>query len=92
MVGRELVTQCSFVSFRYVPQGFQAPPEKSIAVTFHVIVPLAFWEWEESTSRMHIQFGDYSLGLWKDCGDFIKLRYVLYSKGYLHCIYIYIYI
>ena len=34
---------------RSMPQGLQAPPEKSIAVTFHAIVPLPFWEWEDST-------------------------------------------
>ena len=71
--------QCKFITFRLgtIPQGLQAPPEKSIAVTFHAVVPLPFWEWEESTSRMHIRFDDYKLGLWKDCGKMVKHRLVL---------------
>ena len=57
-------------------QGFQEPLEKSITITFHVIVPLPFWEWEDSTSSMHIRFRDDRLGHWKDCGDFTKFRHV----------------
>ena len=63
--------------FRSIPQGLIAPPEKSIAVTFHAIVPLPFWEWEDSNSHMHIRFGKYALGLWRyNCGEMTKQRLV----------------
>ena len=45
-----------------MPRGLQAPPGKSIAVTFHAVVPLPFWEWEDANSRMHIRFGNHDLG------------------------------
>ena len=57
--------------------GLQSPAEKSIQVTFHVLVPLPLWDWG-STSCMHIRFGHKDLGLWKyDCGNVIIHRYVL---------------
>ena len=65
-----------------MPQGLQAPPEKSTAVTFHAIVPLLFWEWEDANSHMHIRFDRFALGQWRyNCGKMTKQRLV----PYLHC-------
>ena len=67
---------------RPMPQGLQAPPEKSTAVTFHAIVPLLFWEWEDANSHMHIRFDRFALGQWRyNCGKMTKQRLV----PYLHC-------
>ena len=89
-----LVGSCSSitnaVSFVLRPgdmaQGFQVPPEQSIAITFHVVVPLPFWEWEDSISSMHIRFGDDRLGNWKDCGEFTKYRYLPFYHIYYRCL------
>ena len=69
------------ISCRSLPRGLQAPPEKSIAVTFHAIVPLPFWEGEDSNSHMHIRFDWFALGQWRyDCGVMMKQRLVPYLR------------
>jgi hypothetical protein len=54
--------------------GLNASPKKSVKLTFHVLVPKAYWEWD-STSAMFIQFGHPKLGPWTDCGTFQEVRY-----------------
>ena len=62
-------------------KGLQAPPEKSIAVTFHAIVPKLLWECDDS-SCMHIRFGHKDLGMWQhNVGDFIESRYMYVLMG-----------
>ena len=50
-------------------RGLEATGNDRIALTFHVIVPVACWEWD-SESRIHIRFGHNELGNWRDCGEF----------------------
>ena len=50
-------------------RGLEAIGNDRIALTFHVIVPVACWEWD-SESRIHIRFGHNELGNWRDCGEF----------------------
>ena len=62
----------------------QAPPQKSILVTFHAIVPKPLWEWDDSSS-MHIQFGHRDLGEWQhNTGVFMEARYLRVLVGTLH--------
>ena len=50
--------------------------KKSIAVTFHCILPKLLWEWNEM-SCMHMRFEGHNLGNWEDnVGDFIPKRFV----------------
>ena len=57
-----------------------APTRHSIAVTFHALVPLAAWEWDDR-SKMHIRFGLIELGDWKyNCGDFQMRLYKLHNS------------
>ena len=45
-------------------------PKKTMKITFHAIVPLAYWEWDDD-SHIYVRFGHKTLGLWKeDCGNF----------------------
>ena len=56
--------------------GLQSTVEKSIRITFHVLVPLPLWDWDSTSSCMHIRFGHKSLGHWKyDCGKVTIYRY-----------------
>lgn len=62
------------ILFFYSPSldldGLKGPPENSIAVTFHAIVPRALWKWDNS-SHMHIRFEGGALGNWEhNVGDF----------------------
>ena len=61
-----------------IPKGFLSPDEKSIKVTFHVILPVHFWGWD-STSKICIQFDNQDLGAWQyNCGiESFKQRYVI---------------
>lgn len=43
--------------------GFSVSPDKSIAVTFHALVPKEAWKWESNTI-MTMRFGHYRLGKW----------------------------
>lgn len=53
-----------------IPKGLTAGKDKSVTVTFHVLLPKHIWEWN-AKSRMFIRFGDWQLGNWKyDCGPF----------------------
>ena len=50
-------------------------PKTSMKITFHAILPLAHWEWDDK-SHMHIRFGHDKLGNWEvDCGKFLVARY-----------------
>lgn len=50
-------------------KGLQAS-KKSVAVTFHAIVPKPLWEWDDK-SCMHMQFGHKDLGSWQhNVGEF----------------------
>lgn len=54
--------------------GIHAGQDKSINVTFHVLVPLEAWNWN-TNSHIHIQFGHWKLGNWKgDIGEFCSPR------------------
>jgi hypothetical protein len=68
--------------------GFHPPAEKSLEVTFHVLVPKNVWNWDNTCkSHMHMQFGHPKLGEWKeDVGEFIIKRYI-----HLTCIIIMLY-
>ena len=55
--------------------GFNANPSNSVKLTFHVIIPKTFWEWD-SYSDVHIRFGHKKLDYWKDCGTFKQIRYI----------------
>ena len=55
--------------------GLKANPKKSVKLTFHILCPRAYWEWD-STSAMYIRFGHQKLGSWNDCGSFQEVRYV----------------
>ena len=61
--------------------------KKSIAVTFHCILPKLLWEWNEM-SCMHMRFEGHNLGNWEDnVGDFIPKRFVtldLVAGQYVH--------
>ena len=43
--------------------GFNLSPDKSIAVTFHALVPKETWKWESNTI-MTMRFGHSRLGKW----------------------------
>ena len=54
--------------------GVHISHDKSIAVTFHVIVPLEVWNWDNKSS-IRIRFGHRKLGNWMcDIGDFCPQR------------------
>lgn len=54
-------------------------------LTFHAIVHLGYWEWD-NTSRIHIRFGHEKLGSWEvDCGKFQIARYIEYVLSMLTC-------
>ena len=54
--------------------GFNASPDKSIAVTFHALVPKETWKWESNTI-MTMRFGHFRLGKWsRDVGVFEEYR------------------
>ena len=56
--------------------GFHPPEERTLEVTFHVLLPKEAWNWSQSSS-MHMQFGHPKLGQWKqDIGSFTIKRYV----------------
>ena len=55
--------------------GFQPPPDRTMKVTFHVLLPKEAWNWEKE-SCLCLQFDHPNLGQWKeDIGEFIKKRY-----------------
>ena len=55
-------------------KGMDSAPEKSVAVTFHCIVPKPIWLWDEH-SCIHMRFGEDALGNWKhNLGHFIEKR------------------
>ena len=56
--------------------GFAAPTNQSVRLTFHVLVPKTCWEWH-SKSTVCIRFGHLRLGDWEDCGEFREVTYVL---------------
>lgn len=48
--------------------------ERSVAVTFHCILPKLLWQWNKK-SRMYIRFEGDTLGNWEsDVGEFIEGR------------------
>ena len=40
------------------------PDDSSIAVTFHALVPLKAWGWDQNTPTLNICFGHKDLGNW----------------------------
>lgn len=61
--------------------GIRAGQDKSIDVTFHVLVPLEAWNWN-TNSHIHIQFGHWKLGNWRsDIGEFGSPRYFNIHKN-----------
>lgn len=55
--------------------GLEAPLEKSVNISFHVLILKALWEWDPQ-SRLYIRFGHPKLGDWSDCGEFQEKQYV----------------
>ena len=54
--------------------GFNPPPNKTLEVTFHALLPKEAWKWN-IMSYMCIQFSHPRLGEWqKDVGDFVTNR------------------
>lgn len=51
--------------------GFNVSPDKSIAVTFHALLPKEAWKWESGT-KMTIRFGHYRLGKWLKNAEYLK--------------------
>lgn len=50
--------------------GILSNCDHAVAVTFHVIVPLDYWQWDQS-SHIYLRFGHTKLGSWKhDIGNF----------------------
>lgn len=66
-----------------MPKGFLLPDEESIKVTFHVILPLHFWEWD-NTSKIGILFGHPGLGGWNYC-HVIENYKQRYAHTYWYC-------
>lgn len=61
--------------------GVGEPNITSVNVTFHVLVHLSAWNWNDD-SLMTIRFGDPRLGGWdKEAGALIIKRYVDNSIG-----------
>ena len=57
--------------------GFLPPSEKTLKVTFHVLLPKDVWNWDQ-TSSMHMRFSHPKLGAWnKDVGKFTNKRYII---------------
>ena len=57
--------------------------KSTIAMTFHCIIPMFLWEWDE-TSCMHMRFEGVPLGNWKEnVGMFKQGRYVSLSPELL---------
>ena len=56
--------------------GVHAGQDKSITITFHVLVPLEAWNWSKNANaHIHIRFGHRKLGDWKsDIGKFFPPR------------------
>ena len=68
-----IVTLC-YCSPNYDLKGLKSAPEKSVAVTFHCIVPKLYWLWDEN-SCIHMRFEGPDLGDWKhNVGDFMEVR------------------
>lgn len=57
------------VMFMVCRSGLEASMDHAVTITFHVIIPKLYWEWD-SNSRVCIRFGHERLGNWNDCGDF----------------------
>ena len=50
--------------------------DRSVAVTFHCILPKLFWEWDKR-SHIYMRFEGEALGNWKvDVGNFSEHRYI----------------
>jgi hypothetical protein len=66
--------------------GFSVSPDKSIAVTFHALVPKETWKWESNTI-MTMRFGHHRLGKWirnaailekcQDLGELVEMQCTL---------------
>ena len=72
------------MNFRTVSDlpGLTASFDKSIRVTFHVIVPKPLWEWNDS-SCIHMRFDGKEMGDWKyNVGSFDLSRY-MYMYSYI---------
>lgn len=51
--------------------GMHPPPEKTVSVVFHVLIPTSIWGWNENC-RVFLRFGHSKLGKWKkNIGDFV---------------------
>lgn len=85
-LGEQIVLHVSIKNILQIPvnpfsattdlKGLKSAPEKSIAVTFHCIVPKLLWQWDEN-SCIHMRFEGDSLGDWKhNVGDFMEVRYM----------------
>jgi hypothetical protein len=56
--------------------GFLPPPERTLEVTFHVLVPADAWNWGKN-SYMCMQFDHPKLGSWHhNAGEFKMIRLI----------------
>lgn len=60
--------------------GIHVSPDKSIAVTFHALVPKDAWKWENDT-KMTMRFGDQRLGKWNKDIVFMEEREEVSKMG-----------
>ena len=63
-----------------IPRGFKVNPKDAVTVTFHALLPMQLWKWDER-SEVYIRFGSDKLGLWEcDCGPMQTVRLVYQIK------------
>ena len=63
-----------------IPRGFKVNSEDAVTVTFHALLPMQLWKWDER-SEVYIRFGSDKLGLWEyDCGPMQTVRLVYQIK------------
>ena len=43
--------------------AFDPPPNRSLAVTFHVLLPIKVWNWNDN-SHLQLVFGHDKMGKW----------------------------
>ena len=66
------------------PQGLNGSDHEKTTVIFHALLPIALWEFDDSSS-VYLRFGSKLLGEWQcDVGPMQKVsRYTLvFARGY----------
>ena len=59
-------------------RGLNPPPDRTISITFHVLLPIHVWDWSDR-SQIRLVFGNKDLGGWTiPVGNFgAPVRYVI---------------